>query len=165
MPDWWASIRPGIRSVRSLGAITVTSGRSRSSTLGRLIAATISPSASRSIQLSLPSTSSASAASTSARKVGADSTGLSRDRRGDQVGQVGQRRADRSTSSLGSTRLATTATVCAWLARSSVSAPSAAARICSGVRSRPCTTSTTGEPRFAAILALKDSSVPVETSV
>ena len=41
VPDWWASIRPGIRSVRSLGAITATSGYSRSKTCGRLIAATI----------------------------------------------------------------------------------------------------------------------------
>ena len=63
-----------------------------------------------------------------------------------------------------STRLAITATVWAWLARSSAIALSAAARIWSGVRARPCTTRTTGEPRFAAILALKDSSVPLATS-
>ena len=67
--------------------------------------------------------------------------------------------------SASSTRLAITATVCAWLALSSVMALSAADTIWSGVRSRPCTTSTTGEPRLAAILALNDSSVPVETSV
>ena len=70
-------MRPGIRSVRSLGAITATSGRSRASTFGRLIAATMMPSASRSIQDSLPSTSRPPPASTRDRKVGADRMGLS----------------------------------------------------------------------------------------
>ena len=92
-------------------------------------------------------------------------SGSPRSPRSPGPGRSARAAPDRSTASLGSTRLAITATVCAWLARSSASALSAAARIWSGVRSRPCTTSTTGEPRLAAILALKDSSVPVETSV
>ncbi len=164
MPDWWANIRPGMRSVRSLGAITATSGRSRSKTFGRLIAATMMPSASRSIHDSLPSTSRPSPASTRARKVGADSTGLSAMAAVTMSGRSASA-ARMSSTSDSCTRLAITATVCAWLARSSAMAPSAAARICSGVRCRPCTTNTTGDPRLAAILALNDSSVPVDTSV
>ena len=164
VPDSCASRRPGSRSVRSLGAITATSGRSRASTFGRLIAATMIPSASRSIQLSAPNTRSASAASTRDRNVGADRIGIS--------GTVATITSGRSVSAArieswapSSARLATTATVCAWFVRSSAIPLSAAARTCSGVRSRPCTTKTTGDPRLAAILALKESSVPVDTSV
>ncbi len=103
-------------------------------------------------------------ASASARKLGAESSGFS------GIAAVTGNGSAASTSrtasrSAGSTRLATTATVWAWLARSSAMAPSAATRIWSGVRSRPCTTRTTAEPRLAATRALKDSSVPVETSV
>ncbi len=163
MPDWWASISPGIRSVRSLGAITVTSGSRRASTLGRLIAATMIPSDSRSIQASEPSTSSASAASTKARNVGAESSGFSAIAAPTTPGSPPSS-VRIASASAASTRLAITATVRAWLACSSATALSAALRICSGARPRPCTTSTTGDPRFAAILALNESSVPLATS-
>ena len=66
-----------MRSVRSLGAMTVTSGPSRARTLGRLIAATMRPRLSRSIHDSLPRTSCAPMASASARKLGAESSGFS----------------------------------------------------------------------------------------
>ena len=153
-----------MRSVRSLGAMTVTSGPSRASTLGRLIAATTSPRLSRSIHDSLPRTSRAPIASARARKLGAERSEFSGIAAVTGKGRVPST-ARTSSRSAGSTRLATTATVWAWLARSSVMALSAATRIWSGVRSRPCTTSTTAEPRLAATRALKDSSVPVETSV
>ena len=140
------------------------SGRSRVSTLGRLIAATISPCDSRSSQESVPSTSSASTAAAWARTVGADSTGLSGTAATTTSGSWASA-AWVSTSWSDAVRLAITATVWAWCRRSSAMATSAVERTSSGERSRPCTTSTTGAPRLAAIRALTVSSVPVEMSV
>ena len=152
----------GNTSDRSPGAITVKSSRSRVSTFGSDIAATTNPATPRCSHSGLPRTSSAAAGRCRSATVGATSSGISGHARRpparsapaaarDPVAGPRARPGSRSTA---------TGWACSgdeFAARASSTAP----RDLCGSRPRPCTTSTTGEPRFAAIWALTAHSLPV----
>ncbi len=138
--------------------------RSRVKTLGKDIAATTTPSDSRCSQSGFPRTRVPSQASISDATDGATNRGTSGMTPVRRPGNTS--RAPRTPSiDAGSTRFAITAMGCACAAVSSASATPAVITTSSGVRSWPDTTSTTGEPRSAATLALKFNSAGVETSV
>ena len=144
--------------------ITVESGSSRSSTFGSVIAATIGRTDSRPSNSGLPSTNSASTASNWSAIVGAASSRSEGSTSTTTLSMVASR-SRTSSSWSAATRLAITAITLAWWAVNSSTPASAAARISSGVRLRPLTTSSTGVLRLAATRALKVSSVGVVMSV
>ena len=164
VPDWCASIRPGMRSVRSLGAITATSGLSRSKTCRQAHrrhdhtqSLSLHPGLAAQHQLGVRSLR--PALGRSARTAVGFPGWRPSPHRGDRqaptnrlsgimINTVGDHRYGLRV--VGSQFRDRTVGCGTDLFRASL---------------RPCTTSTTGDPRLAAILALNDSSVPVATSV
>ncbi len=161
--DTWAVRTPSTTSGRSPGVTTTAPSKSRSSTCGSVIAATITPVASWVSRDSSPLTSRPRQARIRSATDGALSSGSS------GMANAGTSRpsSDFTTASSesASARLATTANSVPWWARSSLTATSAAVRTSSGVRSLAFSTSITGLPRLAAIRALKENSVGAPTSV
>ena len=152
-------------SARSAGVMTTEPAPSRSSTLGRVMAAARTFIASRSSSSSSPKSSSPSAAVIRSRTVGASSVRLS------GTAYTGWLPATpaivvrkRSRASKG-TRLAMTPRMWAWWACASSTAMAAALRTWSGVKPDADTTSSIGAPRLAAIRALRANSFVAPTSV
>ncbi len=163
LADWCAVSTPRTTSGRSPGVTTSAPSKSRSSTLGRVIAATTRPGTSRASWLSSPRTRRPSQAAIRSPTEGALSRGCS----GSAKAGTPSRRSAAAVRSVaaGSTRLAMTAKSFAWLAASSASAIAAAVHSWSTPRPLPLRTSRTGAPRLAATRALKANSAGAPTSV
>jgi hypothetical protein len=181
-------------SARSLGMTTTDPSIRRGSTFAIDIAATTTPSASRVSSSGSPETRVPSMACMMLRMLGATrygssgmiQTGTSVAPVGSRAGSTATERTAATSSSLwaGSARFTIMASSDTCSSRSSARATSVSWRMSSGVRgslwpsrsplancspwlgpTRPPSTSSTGAPRFAAMRALKASSVGLPTSV
>ena len=173
--DWFASRVAMRTSLRSPGTTTMPPSIRRGSTFSMLMPATTVPMASRSSSASSPRTNVASVAASRARTVGATRTASSGMAHTGVSGwwsaTAAATLAQTASRASGSARFTTTPSSWACAARSSLVVTSATWPMSAGVRAprsaetRPPSTSSTGAPRFAATLALKDSSVGLPTSV
>ncbi len=170
---------PRRTSLRSPGITTMAPSVRRASTFSIDMAETTTPSASRlrsawSPLTSVPSTASSSSATVGATRnasSGMAHTGTCGARAWSDAGTAAGIAAVMASSCSGSARFTTTPSRAACAVTSSGTARSAIWRISSGLRPpvssarRPVSTRSTGAPRFAAMRALKDSSVGLPTSV
>ena len=148
-------------SARSPGVISSAPSNRRSSRFGTVIAATMTPSASRPSASGPPPISSPSHAARTSAIVGA----ISRSSAGSTyTGTSAVTPAATASTSVGCTRFATTATTSVPILCVMVSVTETAAWISAAVRRCPETTHSAGRPRLSATRALKASSPVVATS-